>query len=496
MDSPTVTRIFQQLFARRSRQCLYFHNTARRPALRPFQQHRTYSVRRKQDDKDGGSSWQQRIDAFPKDMSRQLQEYPRVTARDLQHRTQRPRRVKMYARDFIEDSLYNPNYGYFSKHATIFNSPRPFHFPSIRDGAEFNRLVDQSYVDFEDALDSVEPNELRQLWHTPTELFRPYYGEAIARYLVTNYKMTLFPYHDLIIYELGAGNGTLMRNILDYIFENEPEVYERTKFKIVEISKSLADIQLTNLSRSPYAECHLEQTQILHRSIFDWTEYIHSPCFVLALEVVDNFPHDQIRYDPDTETPLQGSVLIDEDGEFFEFYERTLDPVALRYLRVREVAARSPFFTPISQPKLLRRLRHSLPFAPNLTKPEYIPTRLMQFFDVLHQYFPAHRLVLSDFDFLPDAVAGINAPVVQTRYKRRNVQVTTPYVHQGYFDIFFPTDFAMMEDIYRAITGKLTRVSSHRSFLESWAYLEETQVRNGENPMLNWYANASVMTTV
>lgn len=356
--------------------------------------------------------------------------------------------------------------------------------------------MDLSYLEFEDALDEVEPDETRQLWHTPTELFRPYYGEAIARYLVANYKMTLFPYNDLIIYEMGAGNGTLMQNILDYIYENEPEVYTRTKFKIIEISSSLAELQLTTLRRSPYAAMHLDRVKIIHRSIFEWDEYIHSPCFFLALEVIDNFSHDCIRYDPESEEPLQGSVLIDEDGEFFEFYDRKLDPVALRYLRVRDVAARSPFITPISQPRFLRQLRHSLPLAPNLTKPEYIPTRLLQFFDVLYQYFPAHRLVLSDFNQLPDAVPGLNAPVVQTRYQRRNVQVTTPFVHQGYFDIFFPTDFAMMEDIYRAITGKLTRVSSHKAFLESWTLVNETEVRNGENPMLAWYANASVMTTI
>jgi len=102
MEPQVITRIFQQLFSRPSRRCLYYANAARRPADRSFGQHRTYSSRRKQDDKDGGSPWQQRIDAFPRDMSRQLQEYPRVTARDLQQRNQRPRRVKMYARDFIE----------------------------------------------------------------------------------------------------------------------------------------------------------------------------------------------------------------------------------------------------------------------------------------------------------------------------------------------------------------------------------------------------------
>jgi hypothetical protein len=63
---------------------------------------RSYAVRGKQDDQDGGSGWQQRIDAFPKDMSKQLREYPKVTSFDLRNRLHRPRRVKMLARDFIE----------------------------------------------------------------------------------------------------------------------------------------------------------------------------------------------------------------------------------------------------------------------------------------------------------------------------------------------------------------------------------------------------------
>ena len=69
-------------------------------------------------------------------------------------------------------------------------------------------------------------------------------------------------------------------------------------------------------------------------------------------------------------------------------------------------------------------------------------------------------------------------------------------VHQGYFDILFPTDFNVMELIYRAITGKLTRVLSHEEFLQRWAYVEETETKNGENPLLSWYKNASVLTTV
>ncbi|EAA63825.1 hypothetical protein AN1512.2 [Aspergillus nidulans FGSC A4] len=377
----------------------------------------------------------------------------------------------MLTREFIDDSLYNPHYGYFSKHATIFSPGEPFDFNNIEDGPAFHRLLGERYTEFEDMLDEKQPDEARQLWHTPTELFRPYYGETIARYLVSNYKLTLYPYHDLIIYEMGAGNGTMMINILDFIRDTDYEVYQRTKFRIIEISPALAGLQMKNLTDSLYAAGHLDHVEIINKSIFEWDTYVHSPCFFLALEVFDNFAHDAIRYDTKTEMPQQGGVLIDGDGEFHEFWTPKLDPLASRFLRVRQAAARREFPSPLG-PRLARQIRGTLPFQKPYTMPEYIPTRLMQFFDILDNYFPGHRLLASDFSSLPDAIPGINAPVVQTRYKRRTVPVSTPFVHQGYFDIFFPTDFNVVEDIYRAITGKLTQVASHEDFVRRWAMTE------------------------
>ncbi|KAL4890628.1 amidase signature domain-containing protein [Aspergillus ambiguus] len=396
----------------------------------------------------------------------------------------------MLTREFIDDSLYNPHYGYFSKHATIFTAGEPFDFNGMADGPTFHRLLEERYTEFENHLDDIHPDTARQLWHTPTELFKPYYGETIARYLVSNYKLTLYPYHDLIIYEMGAGNGTMMLNILDFIRDTDYEVYQRTKFKIIEISPALASLQMKNLMDSAYAAGHLDHIEIINKSIFDWDTYVHSPCFFLALEVIDNFSHDAIRYDRKTEQPQQGGVLIDADGEFHDYFSLQLDPVASRFLRVRQAAARREFPSPLG-PKLLRGIRGSLPFQDPYTLPEYIPTRLMQFFDILDTFFPGHRLVASDFSSLPDAVPGVNAPVVQTRYKRRTVPVSTPFVHQGYFDIFFPTDFNVVEDLYRAVTGKLTQVMSHEDFVCRWAYIEDTETRNGENPLLSWYKNAN-----
>lgn len=313
---------------------------------------------------------------------------------------------------------------------------------------------------------------------------------------MSNYLMTAYPYHDLIIYEMGAGRGTLMLNILDYIREIEPAVYDRTKYKIIEISPSLAALQNAQLLSSAATRGHANKVEIVNKSIFDWDARVPSPCFFLAMEVFDNFAHDVLRYDLVSEEPLQGTVLIDGHGDFYEFYEPSLDPVAARYLRVRHAATGGRYKVPSPTSKVARWVKRQLPFAPNLSAAEYIPTRLLQFFDVLEKHFPAHRLLTSDFHTLPDAVPGLHAPVVQTRFQRRMVPVTTPLVHQGYFDILFPTDFAVMEDVYRAVTGKPTRVLSHENFMRSWAYVEDTRTRSGENPLLSWYRNASVMVTV
>lgn len=242
---------------------------------------------------------------------------------------------------------------------------------------------------------------------------------------------------------MGAGRGTLMLNILDYIRAIEPEVYERTKYKIIEISSNLANVQAESLAATALSRGHRDKVEIINKSIFDWRDPVPSPCFFLAFEVFDNFAHDVIRYDLKTEEPLEGTVLIDDEGDFYDFFAPVSDPTIKRFLRLRHIATEGVYPLPYRSPsglglskherwwtKARRRLGEGLrrTSTDGMSEPEYIPTRLMSFFEVLERCFPNHQLVTSDFHSLPDAIKGLNAPIVQTRYQRRPVPVSTPLV--------------------------------------------------------------------
>lgn len=137
----------------------------------------------------------------------------------------------------------------------------------------------------------------------------------------------------------------------------------------------------------------------------------------------DNFAHDVVRYSTLDHEPYQCVVSVDSTGDYTELYELVNDPLIKRYLSLRSrlptpSQRRSPLLNPLlSASPLLRKIYAAIPFAPNLTPPEFIPTKQLMLLDVLRDKFPYHRILMSDFSELPDAIPGITAPVVQTRYE-------------------------------------------------------------------------------
>jgi hypothetical protein len=371
----------------------------------------------------------------------------------------------------------------------------------MKNSLSYDRKVANAIDEFEDSLQSEgDASSARQIFHTPTELFKPYYGQAIARHLLHQYRSHYYPHADLCIYEIGGGNGTLMVNILDFIRENDPQVYNCTKYRTIEISRQLARRQRETVKNSQYGNDHVQRVEIVQKDVLAWSIPVREPCYVLAMEVIDNLPHDVIRYDPHTGAPLQAIVLIDQNGEFEEAYTTSMDELPRRYLSLRSKLGHSqlPRSHPQNVPPFLRRLLHALPYSNRLTAKEFIPTTLLSMLDVLSEYFPHHHLLLADFDTLPNAIPGYMAPVVQTRYQRSMVPCTTYLVQQGYFDIFFPTNFEELESLYRMLCPsyfgtRRTHVVTHNYFMEKWGDMEITRTRSGENPMRDYYQNVKML---
>ena len=257
-----------------------------------------------------------------------------------------------------------------------------------------------------------------------------------------------------------------------------------------------------------------------------------------------------IRYDMRTLEPYQGLVTVDENGDYSTYFTKVTDPLISSFFQLRR-----HLFHPPPLPRLIkasaafRNIYSNLPFSRNLSSPEFIPTRMLSLLQTLRRYFPRHRLLLSDFSSLPDAIPGINAPVVQTRYQNTTVPTSTLFVQPGYFDIFFPTDFERLRDMYEHILSRpdpasagslaprvsplsnnassltirpdffssyhpLSRrakvegvisasglsvgeressVFTHAEFLETYADLSRTRLKNGENPMLEYYQNVKFL---
>ncbi|KAJ3361201.1 hypothetical protein GGF31_002433 [Allomyces arbusculus] len=454
--------------------------------------------------------------------------------------TEHPSCATMSARDFIHNSLYNPHYGYFSKHARIFQTTAPVEFTQLHSTLDFMNAVGDQYAQVEAKLARDVDDVTRQIWHTPTELFKPYFGYAVAKHVLDAFLREV-KRGPLVVYEVGGGNGTLMANILDYLQRHAPEIYATARYSIIEISASLAAIQRETAKRHG----HASKVDIINTSILDDSSPVcEDPCFVIAMEVVDNLAHDVVRSDLSTGAPLSAVVTTDQFYDHAEEYAPITDPTLARALYLHAVAGyplprfsnvvSDPWGTLAARLPLGRTLVPKVPFAPNLSQRAFVPTMHVRFAEQIAKRFPAHKLVMADFSTLPDTIdsRAMNAPVVQTRFKGSMVPVGTYLVQPGFFDVFFPTEFGAAQRVHdlvrvegydvdevterawrylaalgdgdarkarevvreqpRGEKGRAT-VLTQRAFLQRNADLAATTTKSGENPLLMYYENCAFL---
>lgn len=248
-----------------------------------------------------------------------------------------------------------------------------------------------------------------------------------------------------------------MVDTLKFLRDEHPEIFARTQYRIIEISPALAKIQVERAVSEGFTN-----VKVINEDIFKWEGGNTSPCYVVALEVFDNFSHDMVRYDMTTLQPMQAVVVIDKHGDFTLMYETLHDPLLRRVMAYRRLlppgpATQPPLSKPLLASQTLRSAYTKMPFAPNLSLPDFIPSKAVSFLERLRDQLPNHRLMVADFSELPEAAPGRNGPVVQTRYAGRMVPCETFLVKQGYFDIFFPTDFELLRETYSLIMNSPSR---------------------------------------
>ena len=105
MDTPLASKVFRCLLSHHTCSRLRFYPPISRRPLRGTLGRRYYRSSHENDGKDSSkqaSNWQMRTYGFPPDKLRDYERYPMVTAEMLRSRRERPKRIKMLAREFIE----------------------------------------------------------------------------------------------------------------------------------------------------------------------------------------------------------------------------------------------------------------------------------------------------------------------------------------------------------------------------------------------------------
>jgi hypothetical protein len=346
--------------------------------------------------------------------------------------------------------------------------------------------------------------------------------------------------------EVGAGNGTCAVGILDFIRDHHPKLYSRIRYTIVDVSKAFVERQRRNLAH------HGDKVKIINQSVYDYSESDQYPGFVIGLEILDNLPHDKLIVDtighiretfveekrlsdaPESHPhvlseknhPVRDPVIMEYlkmyarhfglpsdwigDTSVYDDKNKTIQPLTLwHYLRRpntenlrKALLAKNPsiigeashFLQTYFTMSALKTALSALGAATGGVSPHrilHVPTGSFSFLKRLMAQHPNKEFILSDFDYIPGAMPGINAPLVQ----RSEGNVTTAFksyldTEPGHCDIFYPTNFDSLRIMYYELSGgKVATAVRSKAFLKEFADYKQTRTRTGYNPILQDFIN-------
>ncbi|KAK6122817.1 hypothetical protein DH2020_043431 [Rehmannia glutinosa] len=397
-------------------------------------------------------------------------------------------------RDFIHAALYDPEHGYFSQ--------RSGSVGVLDRSIKFNQLEGRkAYVKHLDAI--YKQSDIS--WFTPVELFKPWYAHGIAEAIMRTANLSV----PLKIYEIGGGSGTCAKGVMDYMKLNAPtRVYDNMTYVSVEISSSLAKKQLETVGE---VDSHLAKFRVECRDAADPNGWGHEqqPCWVIMLEVLDNLPHDLIFSKNQVASWMEVWVEKRHDrAEPCELYKPLEDPLIASCMEILDLAKDGS-----TRGTIAGSFAKST-WAKILPKPRrcWLPTGCLKLLQVLHGALPKMSLIASDFSYLPDVrIPGERAPLVASKKDGNSSDHNNYLDAKGDADIFFPTDFWLLERIDHYCSGWLkphennsskkgkkrrTLTLDTSSFMEEFGLPSKTRTKDGYNPMLDDFKNTKFYLSV
>ncbi|GAB2267242.1 hypothetical protein Dimus_002227 [Dionaea muscipula] len=263
------------------------------------------------------------------------------------------------------------------------------------------------------------------------------------------------------------------------------------KCSSVEISTSLAEKQLETIGQ---VDSHLSRFKVECRDAADRSGW-------------DNLPHDLI-YAENQVSPWK-EVWVEQQPDSLtpsELYKPVEDPLIARCMQILDMEVSA------SQNRMVSLARGM--WSKVFPKPRrcWLPTGCLKLMEALHGALPKMSLIAADFSYLPDVrIPGERAPLVSSKQDGKSSDHDSYLDAKGDSDIFFPTDFWLLEQIdhycsgwMKPLEGKSSKRGMKRrtitldtsAFMEQFGLPSKTRTKDGYNPLLDDFKNTKFYLSV
>lgn len=356
------------------------------------------------------------------------------------------------------------------------------------------------------------------MWLTPCELFTPHYSNILANFISKSMNVSL-RHNDHVtfdIVELGGGRGTNANVLLDYMRDTDIDMYERLdSYTIFDTSPTLHELQREVLISGSNGEgrIHADKIKLVNTDLMDiadgrspFLSQSNKPTVLIALELLDNLPHDKIAQCMHSNEILQAEVLQASDVD-------TLGTARKHY--------QSEIFYPLDD-KLLQDILSIAPeiYTPKSSQgPRWVPSVALGVLIKLYACRPNSSIAIADFDWLPppDLSDPLSPPLAEPAIGDPLVTDMNGQDHSCYLsspsdalcDILFPTDFvrlvAFVKQIHPSRTSSDPKVSTYISSMKQKEFLlkhglhEIEQTKSwitGYSPLIDDFGNCSVLEVI